>query len=71
MKKLGFGFMRLPHLADGTIDMELVKQMVDMFMENGFCYFDTAYKYCGGLSEPALREALVDRYPRDSYILTT
>lgn len=71
MKKLGFGFMRLPRLADQSIDMELVKQMVDMFMENGFCYFDTAYKYCGGLSEPALREALVDRYPRDSYILTT
>ncbi len=71
MKKLGFGFMRLPRLADQSVDIELVKQMVDLFMQNGFCYFDTAYKYCGGLSEPALREALIDRYPRESYILTT
>lgn len=66
----GFGFMRLPFKGD-EVDMELVRKMVDKFMENGFTYFDTAYKYCRGLSEPALREALVDRYPRDSYILTT
>lgn len=67
---LGFGFMR-PPFKDDEVDMELVRKMVDTFMENGFTYFDTAYKYCRGLSEPALREALVDRYPRDSYILTT
>ena len=40
-------------------------------MAEGFNYFDTAYKYCGGNSETALRKALVDRYPRESYILTT
>lgn len=70
MKKLGFGFMRLPFKND-EVDIELVKKMVDTFMDNGFTYFDTAYKYCGGLSEPALREALVDRYPRGSYVITT
>lgn len=70
MKNFGFGFMRLPFQGD-QVDMELVKTMVDAFMENGFTYFDTAYKYCRGLSEPALKAALVDRYPRDRYILTT
>lgn len=70
MKNFGFGFMRLP-FRDDKVDIGLVRQMVDLFMENGFNYFDTAYKYCRGLSEPALREALVDRYPRESYVLTT
>lgn len=70
MRKLGFGFMRLPFKGD-VVDIELVKQMVDAFMGSGFTYFDTAYKYCRGLSEPALREALVERYPRESYVLTT
>ena len=70
MKRLGFGFMRLPFKND-AVDIDLVKRMVDTFMANGFNYFDTAYKYCHGLSEPALRQALVDRYPRDAYVLTT
>lgn len=40
-------------------------------MARGFAYFDTAFKYCGGASESAVRQALVERYPRDSYVLTT
>ena len=71
MKKLGFGCMRLPRFEDGSVNQELFNQLVDAYMENGFTYFDTAYKYCGGLSEPALKAALVDRYPRESYVLTT
>ena len=70
MKNFGFGFMRLPFQGD-QVDMNLVTKMVDTFMKNGFTYFDTAYKYCRGLSEPALKAALVDRYPRESYVLTT
>ena len=70
MKNFGFGFMRLPFQGD-QVDIELVKQMVDLFLENGFTYFDTAYKYARGLSEPALRDALVDRYPRERYTVTT
>ena len=31
----------------------------------------TVTRKCQSTSEPALREALIDRYPRDSYILTT
>jgi len=74
MKKLGFGLMRLP-LTDpndeGSIDIEQVKQMVDVFLERGFTYFDTAWMYCGGKSEETVREALVERHARDSFTLTT
>lgn len=66
--KLGFGLMRLPQ-KDGKIDIEQTKKMVDRFMDAGFTYFDTAWAYAG--SENAIREALVERYPRESYQLAT
>jgi len=68
--KLGFGLMRLP-MKEKEIDMEQTKDMVDLFMKNGFTYFDTAYVYIGGKSEVAMREAVVKRYPRDSFQLAT
>ena len=68
--KLGFGLMRLPK-KHGRIDMEQTKQMVDMFMDAGLTYFDTAYVYDDGASEKAAKEALVDRYPRESFTLAT
>jgi hypothetical protein len=66
--KLGFGLMRLPKNGEET-DITQVKKMVDMFMESGFTYFDTAYAY--GSSEHDTKLALVDRYPRESYTLAT
>ena len=72
MKKLGFGLMRLPLLdADDpkSIDLETVKSMVDRFLERGFTYFDTAYAYHQGMSEITARRALVERHPRDSFLL--
>ena len=66
--KLGFGLMRLPRLPDGrTIDIEQTKQMVDLFLDAGFTYFDTAYVYDG--SEEAARAALVERHPRERFTL--
>lgn len=72
MKKLGFGCMRLPMLegAEKQVDIEQTKRMVDRFMEEGFNYFDTAHGYISKKSEPAVKECLTSRYPRDSYILT-
>lgn len=70
MKKLGFGFMRLPKLADGEVDLEKVNEMVDAYMAAGFTYFDTAHNYIGGRSEKAIKACLTSRYPRDSYVLT-
>lgn len=66
--KLGFGLMRLPKNGD-VIDVEQTKKMVDLFMDAGFTYFDTAWAYAG--SEDAIRQALVERYPRESYQLAT
>ena len=69
--KLGFGLMRLPKLEDGRIDVEQTAKMVDLFMEAGGTYFDTAYVYDNGGSEEAARKALVERYPRERYTLAT
>ena len=66
--KLGFGLMRLPE-KDGEIEIARVCEMVDAYMKSGFNYFDTAYIYHGGKSEVAAREALVKRYPRESFTL--
>ena len=66
--KLGFGLMRLPKKGEKT-DVEQTSKMVDLFMEAGFTYFDTAWAYEG--SEDAIRQALVERYPRESYQLAT
>lgn len=68
--KLGFGLMRLPMLGE-EVDLEQTKQMVDKFLEAGFTYFDTAYGYLEGKSEEAVKTALVDRYPRESFQLAT
>lgn len=68
IKKLGFGLMRLPQQNE-VIDIEQTKQMVDLFIKAGFTYFDTAWAYAG--SEDAIRQALVERYPRQSYQLAT
>ena len=70
MPKLGFGLMRLPE-KEGVIDHEQVCHMVDKYMKTGMNYFDTAYIYHGGKSEIAAREALVKRYPRDSFMIAT
>jgi len=70
MKKLGFGLMRLPML-EKEVDIEQTKQMVDLFLERGFDYFDTAYGYIGGKSEMAVKTALVERHPRESFKLAT
>ena len=72
MNKTGFGFLRLPMTTlddPATIDTAQVMEMIDEYLSAGGRYFDTAYTYLGGTSETTLRDCLVKRYPRDSYIL--
>ena len=74
MKKLGFGFMRLPLLNKDdqtSFDYERINRLVDTFLEKGFTYFDTALTYHGGLSEQAIRKSLTERHPRESFTLAT
>ena len=71
MNRFGFGAMRLPLINPDdkqSIDMDELKRMVDIYMEAGFTYFDTAFPYHDQMSETALKEALVDRYDRDKYV---
>lgn len=68
-KNFGFGMMRLPMNGE-DVNIEETKKMVDDFLDAGFNYFDTAHGYISGKSETAIKECLVDRYPRDSYVLT-
>ena len=68
-KNFGFGCMRLPMIGE-DVDIEQTRQMVDLFLKEGFNYFDTAHGYIQGKSELAIRECLTSRYPRDQYILT-
>ncbi len=73
-KKLGFGLMRLPlnNPADkGDIDIEQMKKMVDLFLEKGFTYFDTAWMYGSFQSEKAVKKALTSRHPRETFTLAT
>lgn len=72
MKKLGFGTMRLPLLDENdqkSIDLAQVSEMVDRFLERGFCYFDTAFPYHEEQSEIAVRKCLVERHSRDEFLL--
>ncbi|MBQ7498054.1 MAG: aldo/keto reductase, partial [Selenomonas sp.] len=71
--RLGFGWMRLPQKSAETtdIDFDQVKQMVDEYMAAGFNYFDTSFVYHGGKSENAIKECLVKRKDRDSFVLTS
>ena len=72
-KNLGFGWMRLPQLSEDptNIDFDQVKQMVDTFLDAGFNYFDTSFVYHNGHSENAIKKCLVERHPRDRYMIAS
>lgn len=72
MKRLGFGFMRLPLIDPDdptSINKEELKELIDIYMKNRFNYFDTAHVYHKGVSEKIIKELIVDKYPRDEYII--
>ncbi len=70
LSRLGFGTMRLPTNADGSIDEAQVAEMTAYALAHGVNYFDTAYPYHGGESERVIGRML-SKYPRDSYYLAT
>lgn len=63
--------MRLPVLDGNTenIDDETFCRMIDSYLAQGFCYFDTAYPYHNGNSEKAVKRCLVNRYDREKFLL--
>lgn len=70
LSQLGFGTMRLPVKADGSVDEAQVQEMVDYAMAHGVNYFDTAYPYHNGDSETVIGRCL-KKYDRASYYLAT
>lgn len=70
---LGFGWMRLPLRSEKSTDFdyEQISRMVDLYLESGFNYFDTSYVYHDGGSELAIRKCLVERHPRERYLLAS
>lgn len=72
--QFGYGCMRLPTLEKddpASFDYETINALFDAYLAQGFTYFDTAYTYHGYHAEEAVRHALVERHPRDSFELAT
>lgn len=69
---LGLGCMRFPlnSKEDDDIDVERTAQIVDYAIKNGINYFDTAWRYHAGMSEPIMGK-LLSQYPRDSYYIAS
>lgn len=73
---LGFGCMRLPMLPGATfprgpeIDEKATAAMLNHALDNGVNYFDTAWFYHKGRSEPVIG-AILARRPRESYQIAT
>lgn len=67
---LGLGCMRLPLLegSDTKPDVDQVQKMVDLAIQKGINYFDTAWGYHEGYSEIVIGEAL-KKHERSSYFL--
>lgn len=65
----GFGCMRLPMNGE-KVDYDAFSKMIDVFIDAGFNYFDTAHGYIGGQSETAIADCLSKRYSRDKFLLT-
>ena len=71
LSALGLGTMRLP-LVNGSseIDEAAAGKLVDLAMEQGINYYDTAWGYHSGNSELVMGR-LLGRYPRESFYLAT
>ena len=72
LSALGMGCMRFPHFGetDQHINEEETARLIDYCMKNGINYYDTAWAYHWGNSEPLMGK-LLSKYPRDSYYLAT
>lgn len=69
---LGMGCMRFPCIngENNNIDKEATREMIAYAMKKGINYFDTAWGYHSGMSEPTMGE-LLSEYPRESFYLAS
>ena len=67
---LGYGCMRFPTKADGTIDEPRAEALLNTAKAAGINYFDTAYPYHNGQSEPFVGRVIA-KWDRSSFYLAT
>ena len=67
---LGYGCMRFPTKADGTIDETRAEALLNTAKAAGVNYFDTAYPYHNGQSEPFVGRVIA-KWDRSSFYLAT
>ncbi|MCD8077277.1 MAG: aldo/keto reductase [Lachnospiraceae bacterium] len=72
LSALGFGTMRFPTIDgdDARVDEPATQEMVDYAMSHGVNYYDTAWGYHGGNSEPVIGRCL-KKYPREQFYLAS
>lgn len=62
--------MRFPTKADGSIDEARAAALLNTAYQAGVNYFDTAFPYHGGTSEPFVGRVIA-QWPRESFYLAT
>lgn len=67
---LGFGCMRFPTNQEGALDVEGAMALLDLAYAGGVNYYDTAWPYHKGESEPLLGR-WQETKPRESLLLAT
>ena len=67
---LGYGCMRFPARADGSIDEPRAEALLNTAKAAGVNYFDTAYPYHNGQSEPFVGRVIA-KWERNSFYLAT
>ena len=67
---LGYGCMRFPTRADGSIDELRAEALLNTAKAAGVNYFDTAYPYHNGQSEPFVGRVIA-KWERSSFYLAT
>ncbi len=70
LSALGFGCMRLPTTKEGKIDEEQAMLMLKEAYHKGVSYFDTAWPYHGGESEPFVGKFLKQIDRKTVYVAT-
>ncbi len=66
--QLGFGTLRLP-TKNGELNITKIEKMVAEYQKEAFCYYDVHPHYLAGKAEETIRKTVVDRYPRESFLL--
>ncbi|MBN1499366.1 MAG: aldo/keto reductase [Spirochaetes bacterium] len=67
---LGFGCMRFPTENNGSIDEKRSEKMILSAIESGINYFDTAYPYHDGQSEPFVGKVLSGGRRKNIFLAT-